>query len=106
MKEITVDGEKQEFDTEKNICQGTLKSKGTHTVQVKAEDLAGNITEKSINVTITEGTVLETWSDNKPLVVGGIVAVAGVTGVGAAYATGIVGKGAGKGLFKKKGMKK
>ena len=101
LTEVVVDGEKKEIGKSGNIYQDTLRQKGKHTVEVKAEDLAGNVTTKTINVTISEKSVISTWSNNKPLVIGGIVVVAGAAGVGVGCATGVIGKGAGKGIFKK-----
>ena len=106
MKEVTVDGEIQEFNAETNSYQGTLSKKGTHTIEVKAEDLAGNTTNKVISVEISEESVVDVWNNNKPLVVGGIAVAVGAAGVGAGYATGFFGKGAGKRLFKKRLIKK
>lgn len=106
MKEVLVDGEKKTFDTEKNTYQDTLSQKGTHTIEVSAQDLAGNTTKKTISVEIAEEAAVDSWSANKPLLIGGIATVAGVAGVGTGYATGFFGKGAGKRLLKKKIIKK
>lgn len=106
MKEVLVDGEKKVFDAEKNVYQETLRQKGKHTIEVSAEDLAGNTTKKVISVEIAEESVIASWSANKPLMVGSIAAVAGVAGVGAGYATGFFGKGAGKRIFRKRIIKK
>lgn len=102
MKEVLVDGEKKMFDTETNSYQETLSQKGTHTIEVSAEDLAGNTTRKVISVEISEEAVIASWSANKPLMIGGIAVVVGVAGVGAGYATGFFGKGARKRLLKRK----
>ncbi len=102
MKEVLVDGEKKAFDAETNSYQETLSQKGTHTIEVSAEDLAGNTTRKVISVEISEAAVIASWSANKPLMIGGIAVAVGVAGVGAGYATGFFGKGTGKRLLKKK----
>lgn len=101
LTEVVVDGEKKEIGKNGNIYQDTLSQKGKHIVEVRAEDLAGNVTVKTINVTISEKSVISAWSSNKPLVIGGIVVVAGAAGVGVGCATGVFSKGAGKGIFKK-----
>lgn len=81
MKEVIVDGEKQEFNKETNTYQETFQKKGTHTIEVSAEDLAGNTVKKAISVKISEESVMETMSSNKVLIAGGIVVMVVAAGV-------------------------
>ena len=102
LKEVKVDGETKKINQKRNAYQSILSKKGTHTIEVSAEDLAGNITKEAISVTISEESVLPAWTANKLFVAGGVVAVAGAASVGVGYAAGMFKKGTGKRVFKKK----
>lgn len=103
MKKVIVDGEEKKFNAETNTYQETMSGQGEHTIEVCAEDLAGNTTKEVIHVTIAQQPAIASWSRNhKPLIAGGIAVAAGAVGAGAVWAGGLGRKITGRRILKKK----
>ena len=99
IESISIDGEKQDFDKKKNTFSSSMDQIGSHTLEIKATDYAGNDTKKKIDFEIAKtgivSAAISSIANHKgAAIVGGVILLAG-TGTGISLATGVLGGAAG-----------